>query len=67
MISLARETKERLAGRGHTQRDNVYFAESSSPIVSVSGVRLSPTKACEMEIDFRQLDIDDALFKAGLE
>ena len=61
------KTKARLEAQGDEQRFNIDFGELFAPTVTVSSVRLLTAMACELDLDLRHFDIEQAFVQCDLE
>ena len=56
-----------MVARGEEQKANVDFGELFAPTVAVSSVRLLTAMACELDLDLRHFDIEQAFVQSDLE
>ena len=61
------KTIARMVARGDEQRATVYFGELFAPTVAVSSVRSLTAMACELDLDLRRFDIEQAFVQSDLE
>ena len=60
------KTKARMVARGDEQRAYVVFGQLFAPTVAVSRVRLLTAMACELDLDLRHFDIEQAFVQSDL-
>jgi hypothetical protein len=57
----------RYVARGFTERRGVDFSETTSPVVSLTALRILLAKAAMVDMEVRQLDVDSAFLYGRLE